>query len=782
MKLKRLIGVAGATATAAALMVGGFQAQKAYAEGDDNGIDVTINIKKNLEGKAITEGEFTFELWNWSDMEKVTDVNGNSEVTNDANGEASFTVHVDHAGEFGYYVREKNAGAENMTYDEEHKHVVFNVKANNNAKPDGEAVTYTSDSFPRTVDNDGEMVVYCINPWNSDAISLDGQRTRYLINDGGNGLTDILQRNNDGEHQGDYIPTGEQAVDKFVKILYYGYSHDKSGIGASYSETQNAIDWVSMYGNGSAPSYAGNNYKGGKAKDLLDFDNLPMPAEGTYNLYLFRSDVTDNADTRLRYAQCLIGLEIVEPSEDDDRPSFVLDGDSPKVEFNNTYTGETQPSSSSETQPSSSSETQPSSSSETQPSSSTRRNGSLKTTVSVNGNKSTASKSVEVEAGKYDVVDTIDYTDLTPNATYEVKGQLVCVDDEQVVGKASEERTASDSGSGSWEITFKNVTLEEGKKYVVYEYAVNPNGEGLDRAIHEDKTDKAQTVVVKKEVPTTSTDDQPTTSTDDQPTTSTDDQPTTSTDDQPTTSTDDQPTTSTDEQPTTEKTKGELATTVKVGDQPQHTGTADMGAELTFDETKALTVIEDTISYTNLVAGATYTVTGRVVEVNEYGKVINENVATNTLELVAEAADGEWTMTFDVSNVTLNSYSKYVVFESAYTKNGEDENATEDNPITHENVKDMAQSIYTENEQGQIRPDVEEGEEPPVEKDDELEKIDEQGKRKSNSTSQGSGKKGTGGPSTGDSSNAALYATAAAAAAGIAITAIALGKKKGAKK
>ena len=427
------------------------------------------------------------------------------------------------------------------------------------------------------------------------------------------------------------------------------------------------------------------------------------------------------------------------------------------------------------------------------------KEGSLKTTVSIDGNASTKSAPVEVEEGTYNVVDTIDYEGLVEGAVYTVNGTLVDKDGEVTVSTSEAKCTAETNGKGQWTITFKNVKLEAGKEYVVYEKAFTAGGEDKnatkDKPIkHENIDDKAQTVVVKekKEEPTTSTDeqsttstdeqpttsaeDQPTTSTEDQPTTSTDDQPTTSTEDQPTTSTDDQPTTSTDEQPATEKKRGSLATTVKAGDAEVQVGNAERGARLTIDETKAITTVEDTIYYTDLVEGAAYTVTGRLVEVDAKGNVVNDNVATNTLDLVAYAANGEWVMSFDVSDVELNAYSKYVVFESAFAKNGEDENATEDNPITHENVKDMAQSIYTEDEQGQIRPDVEE--ETTTPKTDESTSSDEG----SNINEQGSSKKGTGGPSTGDSSGMALYIVAAAAAAGIAATSVAMrARRRGTK-
>ena len=106
------------------------------AEGE--GIDVTITVKKTLEGREVKEGEFEFELWNWDDSAKIEDATGKSSVKNDANGEATFTIHFDGPtgdGGAGYYVREVKGDDPDIEYDESHKQVIINVKANKKAKP-----------------------------------------------------------------------------------------------------------------------------------------------------------------------------------------------------------------------------------------------------------------------------------------------------------------------------------------------------------------------------------------------------------------------------------------------------------------------------------------------------------------------------------------------------------------------------------------------------------------------------------------------------------------------
>ena len=470
--------------------------------------------------------------------------------------------------------------------------------------------------------------------------------------------------------------------------------------------------------------------------------------------------------------------------------------DTPTVTIDQTCEDETETTTSSSEEESSSSEEESSSSEEEsssseEESSSSKKEGSLATTVSVDGNSSTESKSVEVEAGTYSVDDTITYTDLTGGATYIIKGQLVCVDDETVISTKDEEFVADDSGSGTWTVTFENVNLEAGKKYVVYESAVNKD-DANDKAEHKDKTAKAQTVVVKEESETTTSKEETTTSkeettTSKEGTTTSKEETTTSKEDTTTTKEEttksvEETTTSEEETTTTTSKKGELATTVKAGGK---TASADAELSLTFDETKAVQTITDTITYTNLVKGVTYTVTGTIVEIDENGKIINPEVATNTIECVADDVNGEWEMNFE--NVTIQPLKKYVVFESAYAAGGEDENATQDNPITHKDVNDKAQTIITEGENEKILDDVEEESTSATviasaDSNENNGGSDNNGGNNNGnnggSNSSGSSSKGSSGPNTGDSANTALYVTAAIAAAGIAVTSIALGTKK----
>ena len=81
------------------------------------GTSVSLGAVKVLEGRDITDGEFTFRL---------EDVDGNliSEVKNDANGKVTFDkIAYETPGTFEYVVYEVSGNEENMTYDE-NKHVV----------------------------------------------------------------------------------------------------------------------------------------------------------------------------------------------------------------------------------------------------------------------------------------------------------------------------------------------------------------------------------------------------------------------------------------------------------------------------------------------------------------------------------------------------------------------------------------------------------------------------------------------------------------------------------
>ena len=232
-------------------------------------------------------------------------------------------------------------------------------------------------------------------------------------------------------------------------------------------------------------------------------------------------------------------------------------------------------------------------------------------------------------------------------------------------------------------------------------------------------------------------------------------------------------------------TVGELCTSVKVGDK---TGTADAAVNLTYEEASDVTTVTDIISYSNLVDGAVYTVTGTIVEVDANGKITNPSVATNTIECAAEGVNGEWTMNFE--NVTLKAGSKYVVFESAYTAGGEDQNATKENPITHEDLKDLAQTIIVGPENERINDQNEEGittiDNGESHSNDSYGKVNSSENNKSSNNSSDNNTsnervasgQSTSTPATGDSSNVTLYIVGAAAVAGISATTLAISRKK----
>ncbi|HEP1836043.1 TPA: VaFE repeat-containing surface-anchored protein, partial [Streptococcus suis] len=146
------------------------------------------------------------------------------------------------------------------------------------------------------------------------------------------------------------------------------------------------------------------------------------------------------------------------------------------------------------------------------------KGGKLKTTVKVD-NKSESEQEVQAgknltvvigeKAAKKDVVDTVAYSDLVGGAEYELTGKLMKIVDgkePEQVGEAVKKTFKADvSGSGTEEMTFKDVNIEVGVKYVVFEEAVSKEKiefkEETKKHIvtHHDKDDKSQTFNVEKE-------------------------------------------------------------------------------------------------------------------------------------------------------------------------------------------------------------------------------------------------------------------------------------------
>lgn len=129
---------------------------------------------------------------------------------------------------------------------------------------------------------------------------------------------------------------------------------------------------------------------------------------------------------------------------------------------------------------------------------------------------------------------------------------------------------------------------------------------------------------------------------------------------------------------TTPSEEPSLKTTVTAGGK---TASASAAAELTAAEAGSVTEVTDTIDYQNLTGGATYTVSGTLIEIET-----DAVVATASEEKVAdESGSGKWDVTF--TNVKLEAGKTYVVFEEAANKDNPEDRAE------HKDKEDKSQTI-----------------------------------------------------------------------------------------
>ena len=142
-------------------------------------------------------------------------------------------------------------------------------------------------------------------------------------------------------------------------------------------------------------------------------------------------------------------------------------------------------------------------------------NSSLKTTVSANGSSASSSAALSMEldkAASVTVVDKVDYEGLLVGKPYTLTGRLMRIDGDQAHEVAqAEKKFTPTAATGTQTVTFSNVTIEPGATYVVFETATSDNEilfAGEDKPVkhtvtHEDKNDKAQTLIVTKKAPET---------------------------------------------------------------------------------------------------------------------------------------------------------------------------------------------------------------------------------------------------------------------------------------
>ena len=291
------------------------------------------------------------------------------------------------------------------------------------------------------------------------------------------------------------------------------------------------------------------------------------------------------------------------------------------------------------------------------------KDGTLRTTVIADGVNGSSEKEalVNFEDSKdgVDVKDTINYEGLVANEKYNLTGKLMHVKADgslEEIATKTTEVAAGENGTGTWELDFGNQKLLVGEKYVVFE-----NAESVENLIdtdkdynldtkqvvkHEDKNDKAQTLVVEK--------------------------------------------------PTLPEVKdGTLRTTV-IADGVN--GSSEKEALVSFEDSKDGVDVKDTINYEGLVANQNYTLTGTLMHVKTDGSL--EEVATKTAKVTAgENGNGTWEL--DFGNQKLQAGEKYVVFESVESV----ENLIDTNNdyildtkqiVKHENKDDKAQTLIVE--------------------------------------------------------------------------------------
>ncbi|WP_283696519.1 VaFE repeat-containing surface-anchored protein [Clostridium perfringens] len=291
------------------------------------------------------------------------------------------------------------------------------------------------------------------------------------------------------------------------------------------------------------------------------------------------------------------------------------------------------------------------------------KDGTLRTTVIADGVNGSSEKealvSFENSKDGVDVKDTIDYKDLIANEKYNLTGKLMHVKDDgslEEIATKTTEVTAGENGSGTWELDFGNQKLQVGEKYVVFE-----NAESVENLIdtdkdynldtkqvvkHEDKNDKAQTLVVEK--------------------------------------------------PTLPEVKdGTLKTTVTADGV---NGSSEKEALVSFEDSKDGVDVKDTINYEGLVANQDYTLTGTLMHVKADGSL--EEVATKIAKVTAgENGSGQWEL--DFGNQKLQIGEKYVVFENAESVENlidtdKDYNLDTKQVVKHEDKNDKAQTLVVE--------------------------------------------------------------------------------------
>jgi TQXA domain-containing protein len=232
---------------------------------------------------------------------------------------------------------------------------------------------------------------------------------------------------------------------------------------------------------------------------------------------------------------------------------------------------------------------------------------SISTTASADGVESTSEKAVETSKTSVLVVDTVSYKNLTPGKTYTLQGQLMDVTNGvTAAGSAKTVYFTPKTADGSEVLSLGTMELTPGHTYVVYESLYEgATASGTPVAEHKDKTDKAQTIVV------------------------------------------------TGETPTTPSNTPSVKTTVSVD------GTSSTSSKAVETSNTNVKVV-DTVFYENLTAGTKYTLKGQLMDVTSGESV----AATATMTFTPDTTNGS--VNLDFGSVNVQAGHKYVVYESLY--------------------------------------------------------------------------------------------------------------------
>ncbi|MFG5432815.1 SpaA isopeptide-forming pilin-related protein [Enterococcus faecalis] len=139
---------------------------------------------------------------------------------------------------------------------------------------------------------------------------------------------------------------------------------------------------------------------------------------------------------------------------------------------------------------------------------------------------------------------------------------------------------------------------------------------------------------------------------------------------------------------------GTLRTTVKANNV---VGKTTEAAKVTADQVKNGVNVVDTITYSGLVPGKVYDVTGELYEVKD-GQVVGAVKATKTAEYTVDRmGEGDWSL--DFGKVTgLEAGKTYVVYETATSKDNlvdknKDNTPEEKHVVEHKDPNDKAQTV-----------------------------------------------------------------------------------------